>query len=436
MADPIFIEMAKFDFSAPVETITFYEEDMDEENRPPLKKIKLEDKNITDNPSECLNPEEKVIDSVDSENELQRVTIKVNDCVIEYNLADVNKASKSQQFTNTEDVTKRYNTNINRKETENSNVTVTEESLPDQVNTVSSPNNNNVNNNQRQNSDMKVISSYLKKLMDTVSEYLIIILRAQRIYLHVRKTGNHNEIEKWKEHYMQVKYHYFKLAFTIVETIFIPQVKLCTFARSFIECTIRLASKKLFTCTYEQIEPLYMEMLEWTKEKSRKFKNFALSYITTYFGILKKKSPTESTNRLRNMNSQHLQQSSVQTFINNRSRQNAAGDNQHRYPVLESMIRPNIPNYEESVRSQDARNPHYHNAINNNYGWPRINSCDNNGYYNYQNRSHTGYVSRPLSEPSGSPNCVYCQQSQQWNATRQQNRPLPVTSQVPTMDLR
>ncbi|KAG6456949.1 uncharacterized protein LOC115447887 [Manduca sexta] len=430
MADNILSQMAMFDFSAPIQTVTIFDDDSDEEKCCSSSKKQRIDKSLI---AESFHHEIDIINSSDEEVYIKEDIDIENDCVIKNKEKDDSVTSKNVEETskntqkpidakksqpNEQDVLPKNKVqnkeSVNLNNVENFHIDsqsthdinaipdvqyerISQKSIPEQVNTVTSLNNFDPTN------DNEIMSAYLKKLINKVSDHLLVILGAYRHYVNAHTTGNAMLIEKRRKHYIQIKHHFFNLSSLVVETLFVPQVHTqsnFTFARNFIECTMRIAKAKSIECSFEHIEPLYFEMLEWTKEKSKYYNNISLFYLTS-----KLHSTVQSINKNFEITKQNAQHLNTQNVIASKNKCLNFTTGPPRVGGVYTQICPHYPTVRPNLDC-NTNNIRYNHEITNHPNFFGGNVCNNN-------------LSNPAVRGTCLQNgqrafqiCVYCQQMQ------------------------
>ncbi|KAI5644318.1 MYND finger domain-containing protein [Phthorimaea operculella] len=121
-----------------------------------------------------------------------------------------------------------------------------------------------------ENSENNTEMTCITKLLQSVSKHLILIIDAYVKYAAFKdkKPKNCPETVKAWNNFLRIKYHFFNLSFCTVDSIILPQKDNVFFTGKFLNDTVKLAaSKKFMLCLETQVAPVFLELLEWTKQK-------------------------------------------------------------------------------------------------------------------------------------------------------------------------
>lgn len=104
-------------------------------------------------------------------------------------------------------------------------------------------------------------------LLNTLSENLISVMVSFYHYRLNKKDGD--DYQKRKEAFIQLKDHYFELSYHTMVSIIIPQEHNKYFTNIFLQNTVTIANNKpgLGTCHRGHLEPIFIELLIWSKFK-------------------------------------------------------------------------------------------------------------------------------------------------------------------------
>lgn len=163
-------------------------------------------------------------------------------------------------------------------------------------------------NNSTLNKDKFVdnrFSSHINNLLNAVSENILAILRAYRSYVKIQSNRECTkaELDNSRNYFLRIKRHYFTQSYSILMVLFLPEHKIGNFDKRFLENTFNIAASKNFYCTYNELERLYTEMMNWLLVSKQKPNDLLLHYIYEPKNRQEQRKPKNS-NQKNSMSSQ------------------------------------------------------------------------------------------------------------------------------------
>lgn len=134
----------------------------------------------------------------------------------------------------------------------------------------------NENNKKVKEGDREI--NYVPNLLNTVSKHISLIMEAFYCFTRLNNsTCDQNLVREAMNHFIQLKTHLFSLSYCTVSDIILPHVNDPKFIQKFIYNTTAIANEKS-PCSYQQIESLFTDMVDWTKGK-QKYLNILPGYL-------------------------------------------------------------------------------------------------------------------------------------------------------------
>lgn len=141
-------------------------------------------------------------------------------------------------------------------------------------------------------------SFYVSKLLNRVSECLLLIIKAFTLHMLVQNSNKEqNRIDKSMTNFLCLKYQLFKLCFVTVENIMVPNADNEGFIRKFIADTVKLGSEMSIVCTHSQIELILKELMTWIAKKTNALNTLTIEKILEIHKV-ESSGPTSKNNLL------------------------------------------------------------------------------------------------------------------------------------------
>uniref|UniRef100_A0A1E1WQ79 MYND-type domain-containing protein n=1 Tax=Pectinophora gossypiella TaxID=13191 RepID=A0A1E1WQ79_PECGO len=140
-------------------------------------------------------------------------------------------------------------------------------------NTINIPNSNNTNKGNLSESFSTTCGSNpgnlcIMKLLKSVANSLILVIKAHSIWRHAQNKASQEEINTTQNQFLRIRNHFFHIAYSAVEHIIIPQLENMAFVKKFMEEVVKLSNEmKQCVCLETQVKPIFYELVEWTKRK-------------------------------------------------------------------------------------------------------------------------------------------------------------------------
>ncbi|XP_075977851.1 uncharacterized protein LOC142977669 [Anticarsia gemmatalis] len=262
----IFNQMAKYDFSTPINATVIFEDSDEDAPLIDEDQIEINEKN----PSLQLNvqayTEKEQANHMSDVRKPVLLKKETIDEVLEQNptppAKNINYSSAITESTQTlnnpgsTEITSPHKTNenVNRTSTHNIGSGETYDKSHYQSDTF------------QQISDTEELTTYVKDLLNTLSEHLILVIKYHYYYQNLYQQSK--VTQQLATYLNKLKSHFFNLSYSILVSIILPQEKNEIFIETFIDKTVSDANKTLlWKCDRTLVERFYKEMVQWAKVK-------------------------------------------------------------------------------------------------------------------------------------------------------------------------
>lgn len=124
------------------------------------------------------------------------------------------------------------------------------------------------------NSPQSALPNFIKHLLHTVSQHIILIMRPYYNYYCRNNNAMDINLEKRMN---KIKAHFFNLSYSTVVSVILPQEKNELFMNKLFDKTVCDANVIFkWKCERRHVEPFYKEMIDWTKQKKEQLKSLNL----------------------------------------------------------------------------------------------------------------------------------------------------------------
>ncbi|CAH0585789.1 unnamed protein product [Chrysodeixis includens] len=258
--------------------------------------------------------------------------------------------------------------------------------------------------------------SLLDDLLNTLSEHLIIVMHSYFRY-RIHRTGGDDYPQREKV-YRLIKHHFFEISYHTTVSVIIPQEHNKRFTNTFLENTVTIANtkSKVWKCHRGHLEPIFIELLRWVKNKKS-----MIDRVSSHFNVDKDYFLKQRLNAP-SISPPFLETPTRRQFVSNDVCIFSSGNSGVKINITrDSLINRNIIQYSSTIDRQDIQNqnPRYKSCQTGSENRIVPQACDNhiNTYTkNYNSKLHrrlSPYSVIQRSINNESPNLISAIQSSQ-----------------------